>query len=209
MTLALSASRPISLIDSQQLEPAHEADSSGAGLSDYLFGSIWILLLVDSLFKLISSLYRVASGEEEVGRDLALTATTFTCISANSLHWADSVRVISLGAVAPFARAVGYGSSALLSLFAISDALCVLLSESNEAREQEKILALFDLGNRISMFAWSILGIISLFVEEALLPSLSIALFLSSFLFLTASYIYRNQFMRPEREALPVIPQPV
>lgn len=180
----------------------------GHGPLVYVFGGMWILLLVDGLFKLIKALWEYIDNPAGNGlkKKCITTGAVLGGVIANSMHWGDSVEMFNLGIGAPIARSIGFSSSAFVSVFGIVDAcerLFCTEAETPEAVSSQKLLALFDLGYRVTTLAWSILGILGLIAEELLLPITSGIIFATSFLFFLAGMIYRAYLDRQLKEIPP------
>lgn len=178
-----------------------------------IFGGVWIALLIDALFKLINSVWACVETPEREGAAKACTihAVTFGGTLSNAMHWADSESLISIGRAAPFAKALGYGSSAILALIGAIDAVQTFFSsgEVGESITQRQLLALLSLGYRATSFAWSVLGVTSFAVGATLVPTIGTVLFLVSFLFYIAEIVYHHRILQAERVGGGPLPQPV
>ncbi len=164
-----------------------------------VFAGIWALLLLDTLCKTISIGWScIENGTLAHLQSVDITnLVLFGGTVANFLHWADSVGIMALGAGAALAHAVGFGSSAVISLFGVVEDLQELFyADAARNTRQHKISKLLDLGYRVTTLAWSLLGVASFVAGVAVLPAEAAWLFLSSFLFFMAGIMYRARLAR-------------
>lgn len=159
-----------------------------------VFSGIWIALTTDSLYSFVTGILT-----ESLERNIVHGAN-FAGILTSAIQWADSVGLISLGALAAVAQALGFGASGVIA-FVGSLESCRMLFQAQERAGgacEQTILAVLQLGYRVSMLAWSILGITSFIAGAALLPTVGSILFLTSFLFFMASIVYRHRLEREQ-----------
>jgi hypothetical protein len=167
-----------------------------------IFAGIWILLLVDSVSRFFGNCgaYVERPELESAEKECIVSSAVLGGTVANSLHWADSVNLISLGEGAAVCKAFGYGSSAVVAFFATVDAASQLYHACQEGEEgrSQRILSFFSLGYRVSTLAWAILGIAAFFAGAVVAPSVMTILFLTSFLFFIAEMTYRARLERQD-----------
>ena len=152
-----------------------------------VFGGIWVFLTADSLYTLVGGLFTDVTWEGHVVHGAGVAS-----VITSAVHWADSVGMISLGSLAALAQALGFGASGIIAFFEALESCRKLFSIEAGARGacEGMTLALLQLGYRVSMLAWSVLGIASFIAGTALVPTLSSILFFISFLFFIASIVY-------------------
>ncbi len=169
------------------------------------FGVIWILLILDSFSKCSTSCgnYLETPNQESLEKEALLKSAVFGGTLCNSVHWADSVGMISIGEGAAFAKTLGYGATALISLFGTADSIqrLYLIEGDDDKARQERILAFLALGYRVTTLAWSILGIASFIAGATLVPVVTAMIFLASFAFFMAEIVYRARIARQEQQA--------
>lgn len=158
-----------------------------------IFSGIWVFLTADSLYSLAGGFFTDATWEGHVvhGAGVASMVT-------GAVHWADSVGMISLGSFAALAEALGFGATGIITFFEAMNSCRTLLSLDAGAPGacEQMTLALLQLGYRVTMLAWSILGIASFIAGTALVPTLSSILFFTSFLFFLSSIVYQQRLER-------------
>ena len=160
----------------------------------------WVILVVD-FFKHASAVCRIARGELNQGdncsklisevKETFVSLVTFSSMTASLLQWADAVRILVLGKIAPFLQKFVYGTHLIVSGFGIEKTIHALKREKSALAEEQNplvrdlhklrcSLALVDLAYHISTIAWAILGLVELIGGVALSPLLMGSLFLIS-----------------------------
>jgi hypothetical protein len=191
--------------------PASPPEFEWSGIN-ITFSVIWVLLILDSFSKCGASCsaYAEAPQQETLEKNALLKGALFGGTVCNSIHWADTVGMISIGEAAAFAKTLGYGATAIISLFGTADSiqqLAQIEGDDDQAR-RERILAFLTLGYRVTTLAWSVLGIASFIAGATLLPAVTAMLFLASFIFFMAEIVYKARIARQEEHAA-ANPQPV
>lgn len=195
------AQTPVNFIVQSSSSPLQDRVTKWNG-SGGIFGAAYLAFLADALFKFIGSLWTCVETPEQEGliKTCTLNGVALGGALSNSIHWADSVNIISIGGVASVAKCLGYGASAVIAFVGVIDAIqqyfCPLQDE--ETRTQHQLLALLQLGYRVFSLAWAVLGITSVVIGESFTP-VGAFLFFVSFLFYIAEFIYHSRIHQPEQ----------
>lgn len=170
----------------------------------------WVVLLVD-FFKHAFAAGRSARTDfSQEDNRLKLRAETketfvslvnFTSVTASLLQWAETVRILVLGKLAPFLQKFICGANLVVSGFGIEKTIHALKKEGSALEEERSLqardvhkhryaLALVDLAYHISTIAWAVLRLVELVGGIALSPLLTGSLFMVSCCLAFAALVY-------------------
>jgi hypothetical protein len=123
--------------------------------------------------------------------------------TAYNIHWAHTVKMISLGQYAPLIKSLGYGSSLIInivesgwSIYNIAIEKEAILKETSpeqqEKHKQRLFLSLMKLIGNISMIAWTTLGIVTITAGLVVSPILTSPLLLTGCVMSTVAFFYQR-----------------
>jgi hypothetical protein len=121
--------------------------------------------------------------------------------STSTLEWADRMRLITLGKLAPLVQRISYLSLFINAGFGMEKCFetlktkkCAFIAEKDPATQSMHAhhyrCALLDLASHISGIAWSLIGLVKLCFVVAVSPILANAVLLVSCAFAIASFSY-------------------
>ena len=154
----------------------------------------------------------------EKAKEVALSCASFVGTTTNTLSWADSVSLLSLGWAANPVSVIGYFAKIFFSGLEIysfmeefnrysEEAEAASTPEAETIASQKQSLALLKMSSRVSFIVWAILGIVSLAVMTTAIYVTS-TVFLFAVLGLMIAEMVYTAHITP-KPPLPVPPPPV
>lgn len=193
---------------------------------EVLLGGLWSICLAVDTYNVVRSfrnLYTAVRIErlpaESFERiNLAIKNAFFHIISfvgtcAYTAHWADKVRIITLGAHAPFAYGLGVGGTLIINTIESGRAFYRLNKEKEaseaemslterEKHKQHFYLSFMKLIGNVCMVAWSVLSIPALVFSISFSPVLMLGLLCMSTSFSVLAYMWECELKKQAASSL-------